>query len=375
MEEIIIERTTLWDLLSEPSFSLHLPRFALFLSLAIIFEIIYSKKKLCLMCSASTVILLLVTGIGGIIGIYYNVTSSFYDGDRVPIPHWYYPVIGVFITGITFVFVKGANALLNDRLISNFVIRYLMFGITVYFAITTAMTPGRINKSLEAWEKTVPHDQFQRPRETDKAFHILLDAEILLNQASLVEIIEQEISRQFYVHIDDFASLEKKINEGILVEVNEADEHLLNWNVVAEILLVCAKEGFPDVEINDFRWQGRTNERENTPHFEETDSLLIQKKDVDHSQDENSSAKMSPDDQYDWDLIHAWCKRNDGKHAVISFGGSVTFDVLKEVVRIFNEQGVTFDLNAAEASSDPEYRRSIKLDLFSDQKQEQVPNP
>jgi hypothetical protein len=152
MEGIIIERTTLWDLLSEPSMSLHLPRFALFLFIATILEMVYSKKRVCLQCSVSTVALQLVTGICGIIGIFYMVTSSFYDGDRVPIPFWYYPVIGIFITGLTVVFIRGAKTLLNKQLISHCIVRSLMFGITVYFAITAAITPSRINKSLAKCE-------------------------------------------------------------------------------------------------------------------------------------------------------------------------------------------------------------------------------
>lgn len=152
MEEIVIEQTTLWDLLSEPSLSLHLPRFALFLVFAITLEIIYTKKKVCVMCSMPTVILQLHTGIFGITGIYYMMTSSFHVGERVAIPAWYYPAIGTFILGMAFIFLRGAKILLVNRLISSLTVRCVIFGITIYFAITAAITPSRINKSIGKWE-------------------------------------------------------------------------------------------------------------------------------------------------------------------------------------------------------------------------------
>lgn len=147
--ETIIETTTLWDLLAEPSITLQLPRFALFLFISIILEIIYSKKKVCLMCSIPIVTLQFITGICGIIAIYYMVTSSFFEGDRVSTPIWYYPSTAIFIVGITLVFLKGTRALMKDRLFLNCMIRCLIFGFTVYFAISVIMTPYNINKVRE----------------------------------------------------------------------------------------------------------------------------------------------------------------------------------------------------------------------------------
>ena len=148
-----METTSLWELLLESSFSLHMPRFALFLFMALILEITYSKRKVCPMCSASTVILQLVTGVSGIIAAYYLSTSYFYEGDRIRIPVWYYPVVGLFLFSVSLLFVWGTKSLLRNRMISNLIIRSIVFGVTVYFAFVTAITPTIINKNLEKWEK------------------------------------------------------------------------------------------------------------------------------------------------------------------------------------------------------------------------------
>jgi len=142
-------RTSLLDMLLEPAISLHLVRFTLFLFFAIFLELVCSLKRVCVMCSLSTVLLQLVTGVAGLLGINYVMTSTFLSGDRVVVPYWYYPVIGLFLFGLLLVFIKGAKSLLKERLVFNFILRCVLFGITLYFAITVVRTPSKVNTILE----------------------------------------------------------------------------------------------------------------------------------------------------------------------------------------------------------------------------------
>lgn len=83
--------------------------------------------------------------------IYYMMTGSYYAGDRVSIPIWYYPAVAVFISGISAVFLTGVQALLKERLLASCTIRCMIFTISVCFAIITAITPTRVNSALEAF--------------------------------------------------------------------------------------------------------------------------------------------------------------------------------------------------------------------------------
>lgn len=148
-------------MLSEPSLTLQLPRFALFLFIAIVCEIICSMKKVCLLCSASTVSLLMITGIGGIIAVTLMVSAYIYVGTRVGIPVWYYPLSAIFVLGITIAFLRGVKILLEERLFLNGMMRSVLFGITVYFAITTIVTPTRVNRSIEKWERTKQNQKLE----------------------------------------------------------------------------------------------------------------------------------------------------------------------------------------------------------------------
>ncbi|MDF7801081.1 hypothetical protein P4C99_16515 [Pontiellaceae bacterium B1224] len=149
-----VEATTLWDLFWEPSLTLHLPHFALFLIVAFILELIVSRKKVCLYCTVPTVIFLLLTGIGGIVAITLMLSAHIYIGTRAIMPIWYYPVTVAFIFVAIVFFMKGAKSLLKERLIYNCSIRCLIFVITVYFSIVTLTTPIKVNASIEAWETT-----------------------------------------------------------------------------------------------------------------------------------------------------------------------------------------------------------------------------
>lgn len=144
-----METTTLWDLLTEPRISLHLPRFALFLFLAISFEIGCSLKRVQLKCTIPTLTLQVLTGIGGIIATYFMVNATFHAGDRVPIPFWYYPVMIIGLAIPSVFFIRGAKALLKEKHRKNCIVRCLIYALTAYFSITTIATPHKINHLLE----------------------------------------------------------------------------------------------------------------------------------------------------------------------------------------------------------------------------------
>lgn len=153
---MVVESTTLWDLFITPSITLHLPRFALFLIIAIPVEIYCDRKKVCLMCSIPPVVLQLLAGLGGLVAIYSMSASSFFLGDRVAIPIWYYPFTGILLCFLGVVFLNGLKGLLRDRYRVNAGVRSLIFGISVYFAISTITTPTKLNQVLEEWEKETP---------------------------------------------------------------------------------------------------------------------------------------------------------------------------------------------------------------------------
>jgi len=147
------ESATIWDLLAGSRMSLHLPRFALFLFTAFILEIKWGLKKVQWQCSTATVTLQLITGIGGIVAYYYMATSVFYDGDRVSFSGWYYPLTGFILLFFTALFIRGVSPLLKSTSKKNGIARCIIFALTVYFAITTIMTPHKINHNLEQSEK------------------------------------------------------------------------------------------------------------------------------------------------------------------------------------------------------------------------------
>ncbi len=148
-----VETTTLWDLLVAPSITLHLPRFALFLLIAIPLEIYCDRKKVCLKCSIPLVVLQLFTGIGGVIAIHLMITASFFVGDRLNIPVWYYPLSGALLCFLTAIFLNGLKGQFRERLTASGAARGVMFGVTLYFAIATITTPSKINRVLEDGEK------------------------------------------------------------------------------------------------------------------------------------------------------------------------------------------------------------------------------
>lgn len=159
METTVVETNTLWDLLTAPSISLHLPRFAAFLLVAVLLEIYCDRKKVCMQCSLSTVSLQLFTGVLGILAIYSMATASFSVGDRVPIPGWYYPLAIAGLCIPTILFLKGVRRQFRERLRRVGTIRCILFALTLYFAISTITTPTKLNRILAQWERAEQRQQ------------------------------------------------------------------------------------------------------------------------------------------------------------------------------------------------------------------------
>lgn len=153
------EAITLWDLLSAPSVSLHLPRFALFLLVAIPLEIYADRKKISPACAISSVFLQLVTGLAGILMIYLLTTARFLPGDRIVIPFWYYPTVMILVGLPVGFFIAGMRSLIKAGNLHHVVVRCIVFGVALYFASTVVMTPFAVNRDLERWErKQIQHE-------------------------------------------------------------------------------------------------------------------------------------------------------------------------------------------------------------------------
>lgn len=142
---------TLWDILKEPWFGLHLPRFALFLILAILAEIYCNRKKVSVLCSFATGYLLLITAIPAIVALHFQMLPAS-PGDRVPIAPWYLPVTIFVLVAFIILFVRGVIPLVRERFAAIAIIRCVVFGAAVYFAVTAIRTPYAINKALTQFE-------------------------------------------------------------------------------------------------------------------------------------------------------------------------------------------------------------------------------
>ena len=151
METTIIE-TTLWDLFRDPMLGLHFPRFALFLFISILLEIYCDIKKNRLSCSLPTIMLQILTVIVGLAAVYYMTTTSFEVGDRILISFWYYLLTILIIGILTAIFLKGIIGLFKEKLIKNCVIRIIIYGVTIYFAITVIVIPYKANEILQKRE-------------------------------------------------------------------------------------------------------------------------------------------------------------------------------------------------------------------------------
>jgi len=156
MEQAVVG-VTLWDLLREPAVCLHLPRYALFLLIAIPLEIYADRRRVCPSCAIATVFLQLTTGLGGIATIYLLMSGSFEVADRILVPAWYYPLMvvlvgvpaGFFMVGICRLFLMGKTR--------NALVRCMIFLGTLYFAASVIMTPVRVNRMIESSDSEPLH--------------------------------------------------------------------------------------------------------------------------------------------------------------------------------------------------------------------------
>lgn len=147
-----IESTTLWDLLTQRYATLHFPQFALFLTIAVILEIVISRKRVNLLCSWSTVPTLVAIELAGLLAIYYMLTSV-WEG-LLTIPKWYYPACLISFLIPTLIFARGATTLWKDGYKINSVIRSIVFLFAIYFGVTTIITPSKLNY---LWIKDEPN--------------------------------------------------------------------------------------------------------------------------------------------------------------------------------------------------------------------------
>lgn len=150
---------TLWGLLKEPSVCLHLPRFALFLLVAIPLEIYADRRRICPSCAMATVFLQLITGLWGIATIYALLSSRFESVDRIFIPFWYFPLMVILVGVPSGFFVVGVRRLFSMGKFRNALVRCFIFVVTLYFAGTVIMTPVKVNRMLETSDaKQVQHE-------------------------------------------------------------------------------------------------------------------------------------------------------------------------------------------------------------------------
>ncbi|MGE4489477.1 MAG: hypothetical protein AB7E95_08045 [Kiritimatiellales bacterium] len=154
---------TIWKLLSEPWLGLHFPRFALFLMFALFAEIHCDRKKISIPYSSATVLLLLAMGIPATVALYFQTTILFHPGDRVSVPFWYCPLTLSILTALLILFIRGLITLLREQHMRNGITRGIIFGITVYFAVTAIRTPYAINKSLAQMDAQYLSEQQKHP--------------------------------------------------------------------------------------------------------------------------------------------------------------------------------------------------------------------
>ena len=163
--EYMTERVTLWDMLCESSFTLQLPRFALFLFVSLIILIVLDRKKLSQACSFPTVILQLMTGLLGIYAYYWLYTAAIFSNTRMYIQPWYYPVCLIILCSLTAVFVRGCIDLVTAGRTKNMIVRSVIYCVALYFAFTAAYTPTYVNRSLaeHQWpsDAALPEDVIQ----------------------------------------------------------------------------------------------------------------------------------------------------------------------------------------------------------------------
>ena len=154
MDQSVIEGTTLWSSLIQPAIGFHFPRFALFIVVAIPFELFCDMRSRCVACSFTTIFLQLLVGISAAVASYYFYTTYYAYGERMRPPFWYFPLTASVLLLSVASFSIGVWSQLRDRQIVTVAFRCLIFSLTVFFAITLIMTPLEVNRALEKSEIT-----------------------------------------------------------------------------------------------------------------------------------------------------------------------------------------------------------------------------
>ena len=145
-----------------------------------------------------------------------------------------------------------------------------------------------------------------------------------------------------------------------MAQIKLADyiEDDMSWELTFKLLQTLAMAGCVDVNINGFYWDcNPCLIRSDLPRYEDLDEIILA------YIFEESRPRVSPDpsEQYDLNLITAWCKRNKSKHAEIKFGPRVRFNVVREITNIFHDHKMKFDLLIPDDEGD---KQSIIIKLY-----------
>lgn len=124
------------------------------------------------------------------------------------------------------------------------------------------------------------------------------------------------------------------------VQLEQLDFYQPNWSVMSDLVSTLLAIGYMDIQINDFEYHYHCWHCEGVSH-QGSDPLVL------------DPGNLEP--------IHAWCERNKGKFAEVSFWDLVEFDVVTEVVKTLNSHGIKFDF-----SGDADRSEQIKLDLLGE---------
>lgn len=156
MESNTVHSITLWDLISTPTIFLNPSLYALFLLFAILLECSLSKRDVSPGCTLPTVFILIVTYLLGLVWQYALMAHRYSYGERIEIPHWYYPAIGLFLLGVAVLFGFGASDLLKKRCYANCTGRCLIFAGTIGFFLVSSLTPTRANRLWDSEDEKGP---------------------------------------------------------------------------------------------------------------------------------------------------------------------------------------------------------------------------
>ncbi len=138
-------------------------------------------------------------------------------------------------------------------------------------------------------------------------------------------------------------------------------EHIeddMSWEQVSKLLQTLAEVGCVDVKINGFYWDcNPCLVRSHLPRHEDLDEIILP------YIFEEPRPRVSPDpsEQYDLNMIKAWCKRNQKKHSQIKFGSDVRFNAVRAITEIFHNHKMKFDLLLPDDEGD---EKSVIIKLY-----------